>query len=459
MITIDFNNASGSRATEFYLHIPASEISGWASDTFDDMPYFKWYRINDSGEVDDYGGHVFDKSSNPYLLYYDDNEALACFNGFNLDGVDDYIIFCFYNRTNPETVEWSDGTTVYTAAQAGAFNGYDGLVVSGDAPYAYWRSLETMLGFVGVAANYWTGGRVGILDGDSTENYDDTNENYYGIYDGTSLFSSGSYQGLITDGTSTETSEGVFDWNGILQFPFTYSSGAPQPQPQQLATPTGQTATPSATTATLSWTAVTNASSYNIQYKKQSASNWSSTTSSTASVTLSSLSQGTAYNWKVTAVGDGTNFTNSEASSVSSFTTKTQLATPSPTYTATSTTITATWSAIANANSYTIRYKKSTASSWSTTTSNTTSKTITGLSANTIYYLQVKASTTNTQYVDSSYSTQASVKTLTKLATPTGLSADQITNNSARVKWESVANATGYKVEYRETGSNTWIEG
>lgn len=47
----------------------------------------------------------------------------------------------------------------------------------------------------------------------------------------------------------------------------------------------------------------------------------------------------------------------------------------------------------------------------------------------------------------------------TQLSSPTGLSADQITKNSARVKWESVANATGYKVEYRENGSSTWIEG
>lgn len=44
------------------------------------------------------------------------------------------------------------------------------------------------------------------------------------------------------------------------------------------------------------------------------------------------------------------------------------------------------------------------------------------------------------------------------LATPTGLSADQITSNSARIGWNAVANATDYKVEYRRQGDTTWNE-
>lgn len=46
----------------------------------------------------------------------------------------------------------------------------------------------------------------------------------------------------------------------------------------------------------------------------------------------------------------------------------------------------------------------------------------------------------------------------TKLTTPTGLNADNITSDSARVSWTAVENASGYKVEYRRQGDTTWNE-
>lgn len=50
----------------------------------------------------------------------------------------------------------------------------------------------------------------------------------------------------------------------------------------------------------------------------------------------------------------------------------------------------------------------------------------------------------------------------TPLSTPTGLYADNITSDSARVSWNAVENASGYKVEYRQSagGGQTypWIE-
>ena len=44
------------------------------------------------------------------------------------------------------------------------------------------------------------------------------------------------------------------------------------------------------------------------------------------------------------------------------------------------------------------------------------------------------------------------------LSTPTGLYADNITSDSARVSWSAVENASGYKVEYRRQGDTTWNE-
>lgn len=50
----------------------------------------------------------------------------------------------------------------------------------------------------------------------------------------------------------------------------------------------------------------------------------------------------------------------------------------------------------------------------------------------------------------------------TPLTTPTGLYADNITSDSARVSWTAVENASGYKLEYRQAagGGQTypWVE-
>lgn len=44
------------------------------------------------------------------------------------------------------------------------------------------------------------------------------------------------------------------------------------------------------------------------------------------------------------------------------------------------------------------------------------------------------------------------------LSTPTGLNATNVTSNSARISWNAVENASGYKVEYRRQGDTTWNE-
>ena len=83
----------------------------------------------------------------------------------------------------------------------------------------------------------------------------------------------------------------------------------------QLATPTGLDATCTANnTLNVTWNAVPNASSYAVYYKTTTATAWRSSTASTNSVTLRGLVASNTYNIKVVAVGDGTNYTNSEES-------------------------------------------------------------------------------------------------------------------------------------------------
>ncbi len=72
------------------------------------------------------------------------------------------------------------------------------------------------------------------------------------------------------------------------------------------------------TSATLNWSAVSGATSYNVQYKTSAAANWTSTTSSTNSKAISGLTAATVYLFQVQAVCGATNGT---YSSQGSFTT------------------------------------------------------------------------------------------------------------------------------------------
>ncbi len=73
----------------------------------------------------------------------------------------------------------------------------------------------------------------------------------------------------------------------------------------------------STTTASLSWTGVSGATNYSVQYKKSTATTWTTVTTTTASINLTGLSASTTYNWKVStnctigssAYISGTNFT------------------------------------------------------------------------------------------------------------------------------------------------------
>lgn len=72
------------------------------------------------------------------------------------------------------------------------------------------------------------------------------------------------------------------------------------------------------TSATLNWSAVSGASSYNVQYKPSSSSTWTSTTATSNSIAISGLSASTSYNFQVQTV---CSFGNAAYSSAATFTT------------------------------------------------------------------------------------------------------------------------------------------
>ena len=86
------------------------------------------------------------------------------------------------------------------------------------------------------------------------------------------------------------------------------AGGGDEPDtPVQLATPTNLSATSTSNTATISWTAVANASSYDVTVGTTT----QNVTTTTA--TFDGLTPDTTYNVSVVAVGDGTNYTDSTA--------------------------------------------------------------------------------------------------------------------------------------------------
>ncbi|MFH0866690.1 MAG: M43 family zinc metalloprotease [Bacteroidota bacterium] len=93
-----------------------------------------------------------------------------------------------------------------------------------------------------------------------------------------------------------------FSSSGPL-YSLTTSNGCTPPTPGTCDVPSGLTATSIAsTTATLSWTAVSAATSYNIQYRKTGTTTWSSTTSTTNSKAVSGLTASTSYEYQVQTV-------------------------------------------------------------------------------------------------------------------------------------------------------------
>lgn len=223
----------------------------------------------------------------------------------------------------------------------------------------------------------------------------------------------------------------------------------------QLATP-APTLTRTNDSITVSWAAIAHATGYKVSWKL-SGGNYTEVDVATTSFTLDNLQEGQTYVFKVQAVTTDAAYVASEYSAEVSDSTKITLATPAPTLTKTTSTITATWTAIPNAEAYVVAYKTGTATFTETTTTST-SYTLDELQPGVTYVIKVKATTTDPDYLDSAFSSERSATTLIPLDTPTNVSADQITSNSARIGFDPVANATKYRIQYRIAGTQEWQE-
>ena len=228
----------------------------------------------------------------------------------------------------------------------------------------------------------------------------------------------------------------------ITQGPFTghdgYEGGSSTPETDTTApTFSGSISTSSITSSSvaLSWskasdnvTAQANLQ-YQVQYKKSSASTWTTAKSYTANITsftVTGLSASTTYNFRVTVKDEAGNTTYKDVNA----TTSSAADTTPPTFSGsistssiTSSSVALSWSkasdnVTAQANlQYQVQYKKSSASTWTTAksyTANITSFTVTGLSASTTYNFRVtvKDEAGNTTYKDVNATTEAASTTV-----------------------------------------------
>ncbi len=183
--------------------------------------------------------------------------------------------------------------------------------------------------------------------------------------------------------------------------------------------------------ATVSWSAVANASSYEVEYKLNSSGTWTSfTTAQTATTAnLTGLTQGSLYDWRVRATctaGTG-NFVQAQ------FTTTAPAPCNAPAGLSasaiSSSSATVSWSAVSGALNYDVDYKLASSSTWINEVSGTTStsEAIAGLAASSLYDWRVR--TNCAASVSSSYS-QAQFTTAAVASSCPGIY-DVSTNGSA----------------------------
>jgi len=173
------------------------------------------------------------------------------------------------------------------------------------------------------------------------------------------------------------------------------------------------------------------------------------------SYSLTGLMSGLTLDWRVTTICDS-NYSNYSYS---------QLTTPCPPPSSISVAGITASSAVVNWTApssyynspfgYTLQYKLSTTSTWTSTNAvsvSTLTKTLTGLAPGRVYDVRVRLNgyTVNSAYAQTSFSTPCNV-------VPSGLTYYNVTTGGATVKWNPVAGAVSYNMQYRKTGFPTWM--
>ncbi|HOY32302.1 MAG TPA: fibronectin type III domain-containing protein, partial [Bacteroidales bacterium] len=221
--------------------------------------------------------------------------------------------------------------------------------------------------------------------------------------------------------------------------------------------------------AILSWTAPAGALAYRIQYRPVTTpvSAWTNITAQNTTVTLSNLTCGRQYEWRVASYCGTSPNHMSAFSIIVTFSTLPCISPCSPptgltTGNITTTGATVSWTAVPGAIAYMVRYRPVTVpvSAWSHVYSLTTSLVLSNLTCGSQYEWQV-ASNCGSNAI-SAYSPVVTFATLacqTLCAPPTGLVTNNITTTGATLTWTPVTGALNYLIRYRPVTNplSAWI--
>jgi hypothetical protein len=201
------------------------------------------------------------------------------------------------------------------------------------------------------------------------------------------------------------------------------------------------------TTATFNWSAVSGASSYNVQYRLIGTITWASATATNNSYNALGLTAGANYEWQVRTVCSA----GSSAYTASTLFTTTSGATCGVPSGLTSSgignnAVTLSWTAVSGATSYNLQWKLSSASTWTLVSLTTNSYSLAGLTACSAYQFQVQANCSGTL---SAFSSAASFTT-------TGCAVTYCTSKGTSTSYEyikqvaigSISNLTGSNAGY-----------
>lgn len=206
------------------------------------------------------------------------------------------------------------------------------------------------------------------------------------------------------------------------------------------------------TSANISWSAVATATSYTAGYKLNSSSTWTDLApQTTTSASISGLSSGSLYDWRVV-----TTCTSGSSTAAAQFTTQVVCVAPTGlSSTPGATTATVSWTAVSGATSYAVDYKLNSSSTWTSfsTAQTTTSASLTGLSVSSLYDWRVSA--TCPSGTTSATAAQFTTTAAPVCNAPAGLASTPAAT-TASLSWTAVSGAVSYRVEYKLNSSSTW---
>ncbi len=260
----------------------------------------------------------------------------------------------------------------------------------------------------------------------------------------------------LSSGTSYEFRVQTNCSNGLG----TYSSNTAFSTLSPCSKPTGLSTTQiNSTSARINWTNITGILYFNIRYRVNGTTAWTTDSSISNSKLLNGLSPATVYQFQVQtrcSAGLLSAFTSS-----STFTTLAAACSVPDVNLFSSTNIAATtctvgWAAAAGAVNYTVQYRiRNSGAAWASVTATGNSANLSGLTPLTLYEFQVK---TNCVSSSSAYSTPGIFTTISNPCNVPDLnlfSSTAITTNSCTVGWAIVSGALSYNVQYRIRNSGS----